>query len=407
MDAGMLCRLAEKIATPAYVFDRAVFREKALETRKIVGDGIGLCFSVKANPFLTDRYFDPLTLFDRFEVCSPGELRICMASGIPAERIVFSGLNKRLSEIEEAFACGVRLFTIESLQQLAAVSRTGEQHGEALPVLIRISADSQFGMEEAVVREIIRDRDQYPYIDIAGVHYFTGTQKKGYGIISRELSFLKEFCESVKDLYDFQIRHVEYGPGLGVEYFEDQKPGAVSVEPVLDDLRALRSVTAVTIEMGRYFAAECGYYYTKVVDCKSNEGTNYAVTDGGMNQLHYDGQVRSMKVPLHTHIKPDPAADRKYAPSAGKAAGETQRWTLCGSICSTEDVICRDAAYASLAENDLLVFRNCGAYSFMEAMSAFLSREMPQIWACTGGRDPELLRDFIYTDSLNRRMPEK
>lgn len=393
MDSEVLYGIAEKIGTPSYVFDKYTFSQRALETKKLVGDNITICYSIKANPFLIDSYYEPTTLFEKFEVCSIGELRICARCGIPAQMILFSGVNKNAEELEEAFSYGVRLFTVESFNHLKYISQIGESHEEVLPVLIRISADSQFGMDENDVKAIIKDREQYRYIDIVGIHYFTGTQKKGYNIISNELLYLKEFCETVRKTYDFEIRNVEYGLGLDVEYFEDQKPGANSVDAILSELKTLSSITKLTIEMGRYFAGTCGYYFTKIIDCKTNNGTNYAIVDGGMNQLHYDGQVRSMKVPLHTHVNM----------FKNNSTTSIKNWTICGSICSTEDIICRDVKFDNLTENDILVFRNCGAYSFMEAMSTFLSREMPQIWASSEGAELELLRDFLYTDIFNRR----
>lgn len=393
-DSELLCSIAKKIATPAYVFDKAEFRNKALDVKKRLGGNIAICYSIKANPFLVDGYFQPTSLFDKFEVCSIGELRICRNCGIPANMVLFSGVNKNVSEIEEAYSYGVRLFTIESFNHIKYISLVGEKNGDVLPVLIRISADSQFGINENEVKEIIRDRANYPHIDISGIHYFTGTQKKEYNIIAKELLFLKEFCEEVQKAYDFKIMNVEYGLGLGVVYFEDQKTGVISIDSVLLELQELSSITKLTIEMGRYFAGTCGYYFTKIVDCKTNNNTNYAIVDGGMNQLHYDGQVRSMKVPLHTHIKLKPCNTTKIK----------KNWTICGSICSTEDVICRDVEFDCLTEGDVLAFMNCGAYSFMESMSMFLSREMPQIWASTEETELELLRDFIYTESFNRRM---
>ena len=388
------CEIVKQIATPSYVFDRDAFRQRAIETRMKVGDRISLCYSIKANPFLIDGFFQPTSLFDKFEVCSLGELHICLKSGIPASMILFSGVNKYESEIEEAYSSGVRLFTIESYSHLKSICSVGNKNNETIPVLIRISADSQFGMDESDVLAIIKDRLSYPRIDILGIHYFTGTQKKGYSLIQKELEYLTSFCTDVNEQYGFEIKNVEYGLGLDVEYFVDQKPSAVSIDDVLPSLNKVSSITHLTIEMGRYFAGTCGHYYTKVVDCKTNNGTKYAIVDGGMNQLHYDGQVKSMKVPLNSHIR------------SNEASGETSldHWTICGSICSTEDVICRDVEYENLIEEDILVFNNCGAYSFMEAMSTFLSREMPQIWAYSSSNGLVLLRDFILTDSFNCRM---
>ena len=390
MTVETLKEIAGKIATPAYVFDESEFAERAKGAKEQLGPEIGICYSMKANPFLTCKNFDPCALFEKLEVCSPGELHICMHHGIPADRILFSGLNKNAREIEEAYDAGVRLFTAESRNQLKALDETGRKKNDPLQVLIRIAADSQFGMDEAEVLDAIRNREATPFLRICGVHYFTGTQKRNSSIIQKELAYLKDFCHRTEAELGFRIENVEYGPGLNVEYFEEKANSATDLKEIVPALRELATVTKVTVEMGRWFAATCGFYFTKVVDCKQNSGTNYAVADGGMNQLHYDGQIRSMKVPMHAHLSfGDPAT------------GEETKWTVCGSICSTADIICRDVAFQSLKENDILVFLNCGAYSFMESSSTFLSREMPQIWARRKDGTLELLRDFILTEQLN------
>ncbi|WP_028235560.1 diaminopimelate decarboxylase family protein [Pseudobutyrivibrio sp. MD2005] len=392
IDVEKLNSINKGIKTPSYVFDRSEFLNRAKETRGYLGEKIGICFSVKANPFLINPFFRAENAFDKFEVCSLGELHICIKNKLPVNKILYSGVNKRLEEVEFAYDSGVRLFTIESFNHLKYIEEIGKKNNDIIKVLLRISADTQFGMDEVDVIQIIKDRNSYSSIDIVGIHYFTGTQKRGYSVINREIEYLKGFCFKIHNEYGFEIRNVEYGTGLGVEYFRDQKSGAVALEEILPALLSLAEVTNLTIEMGRYFAANCGYYFTKVVDSKQNNGVNYAIVDGGMNHLHYDGQIRSMKIPFHTHIHINNKVNSEV---------KTEKWTICGSICSTEDVICRDVEYTNLLEGDILVFENSGAYSFMEAMSTFLSREMPQIWAYSFDDGLRLLRDFIFTEVFN------
>ena len=141
--------------------------------------------------------------------------------------------------------------------------------------------------------------------------------------------------------------------------------------------------------MGRFFAAPCGFYFTRVMDVKTNEGVNYAIVDGGLNQLKYDGQLQGMQIPMIAHLRPESAEAEAPAP-----------WTLCGSLCTTADVLARNVPFHQLAIGDVLVFERTGAYSVMEGMSVFLSREMPQVWLAQGD-EMTLLRDTFLTDVLN------
>lgn len=388
-------KLADQIKTPAYVFFKEDFVKRAEDTRAALGDGIGMCYSIKANPFLVDPFFEADKLFDLFEVCSPGELRICQRCGVTAGKILFSGVNKNTEEIKTAMSGGVRYFTAESMTQFSNIHSAAQDEGITADVLIRIADDSQFGMDKEEAMSLISSREDYPHVYIRGIHYFTGTQKKTSKTIVKETGFLKEFCEKVSSECGFAIEHVEYGTGLDAACFKDQTYGVTDIEEIVPCLKELSEVTDLTIEMGRFFASDCGYYFTKVVDVKKNAGTGYLIVDGGMNQLHYDGQIKGMKSPHILHISKD---DCIYESSSGSP------YTVCGSICSTEDVICAEVPFDDPAKGDILVFMNCGAYSVTEGMALFLSREMPQIQAYSEKDGPVLLRDTIETDRFNCRM---
>ena len=141
--------------------------------------------------------------------------------------------------------------------------------------------------------------------------------------------------------------------------------------------------------MGRFFAAPCGYYLTKVIDAKSNYGVNYAIVDGGLNQLKYDGQLKGMLIPQIIHLK-----DRADC-------GETAPWTLCGSLCTTEDVLTRNVSLDDLQIGDTLVFCRTGAYSVTEGMAVFLSREMPVVSVWSEKEGLTVIREMLRSDVLN------
>lgn len=109
---------------------------------------------------------------------------------------------------------------------------------------------------------------------------------------------------------------VEYGPGLYFPYFnhEDHSDTLAPLRELAPDLEALASVCELTIEMGRFFASECGTYLTRVVDTKANCGTSYAIVDGGIHHVNYLGGNMGMRVPIIAHI---PGAGRRRACAVG------------------------------------------------------------------------------------------
>ena len=270
----------------------------------------------------------------------------------------------------------------------------GVRRGRVFPLLLRVTdikGGSQFGMSEEAVFDLIRRRDEYQGVEIVGLHYFTGTAKRKAKPIEKECDYLIALTARIKAELGFTVKRIEYGTGLAVDYFSDnadaeEEERLASVAP---KLKELAEAAELTVEMGRFFAAPCGYYLTKVVDVKTNFDINYAIVDGGMNQLKYNGQLQGMQIPEILHLKDS------------EPEGEEQPWTLCGSICTTADVLARNAVFTDLEIGDVLVFCRTGAYSCMEGISTFLSRELPVIAEYSEKEGLRILRDMLYSDRLN------
>lgn len=391
MNEQTLRSIREQLGTPSYVYDLDAFCKRADMVRSYFGENVGMCFSIKANAFLLGRLPDT---FDKIEVCSPGELTICEKTGVDVSKIIFSGVNKTYEDVERAADDNVGTFTAESMLHLQLINDAAVRRGKVFPLLLRVTdikGGTQFGMEEKDVLSIIRDRKSYPGVKIVGIHYFTGTQKKRAKGIIKELDYLEELVHRVKDEMDFTIERLEYGTGLAVDYFDENADALeeARLAEIAPRLRELGEVAELTVEMGRFFAASCGYYFTKVIDAKSAYGVNYAIVDGGLNQLKYDGQLQGMQIPVILH-------QHDHAVS-----GEKEPWTLCGSLCTTNDILARNAMFDTLTIGDTLVFCRTGAYSAMEGMAIFLSREMPVIAVYSEEKGLTVLRERLYSDVFN------
>jgi diaminopimelate decarboxylase len=395
-----LKEISRNISTPAYVFSGAEFAERAEAVRDILGKDIGLCYSMKANPFLLEVLPD---VFRAVEVCSPGELEICIRRNIPGERIIYSGLNKGADDTARAVSYGAGIITAESRKHLELISRASAEAGTVSKVLVRISADSQFGIDRREAQEILKNHEAYPAIQFAGLHFFTGTQKRKPKEIVRELTFLGSYLEETRELSGLELEKVEYGTGLPAYLFIDKEINGLSdaeekelgfLREIAPSLRELAEKCELTIEMGRFFAASCGHYFTRTVDMKVNDGTGYAIIDGGSHQIRYYGQMQGMQIPFIDHIS------ENGTDSPDTQVGEALKWTVCGSLCTTADVLARNAEFRDLKEGDVLVFHKAGAYSLYECMSLFLSRDLPRIYLHDGEK-LIMCRDRMETNGLN------
>ena len=231
-------------------------------------------------------------------------------------------------------------------------------------------------------------------VTIVGIHYFSGTQKRKDAVIAKELAHLDEYLTMLRERYGFTAQHVEYGPGLNAECFRDDAEArdCALLDAAAEHIRAFGEKYPLTIEMGRFFAAPCGTFLTGVADAKCNLGVNYAVCDGGMHQVKYDGQLMGMQAPPLTLLR--------------ESADAAEPWMLCGSLCTTADVLVREAQLPPLRVGDVIALGRCGAYSVTEGVAVFLSRDMPRVALYRGG-DFTLVRDRFATDALNTcRTPE-
>lgn len=399
--------------TPYYVFDTDEFAKRAAMIRAALdckgGRRIPLCFSIKANPFLLHRLPEGL---DHVEVCSPGELEICIALGVKPESIIYSGVMKEKCDIERAVSYGAGILTCESIRHAALISEVmleciqeGAHEAEFAEtkahVILRLTSGNQFGMSLDDIEYIISHPDEFKGIAVMGIHYYSGTQKS-LRKINKDLEKIKSALTMLKDKYSFEPQLVEYGPGLCVEYFEEdwQKREIQALDEAAEVLREFAVEYPLGIEMGRFLAASCGKYYTQVKDLKSTGDANYAILDGGIHHLNYFGQRMAMQVPP-IKVYAGEVSENEEKNGVELTELPDTDYTLCGSLCTVADVLVREVKLKKLELGDVLEFGHCGAYSVTEAPALFLSRQLPAIYAYSKECGYECLREHIPAAEIN------
>lgn len=416
LDAACLTEIARAHTTPTYIFNVPAFRARLAKTRDILSSAdvnasarISMCYSMKANPFLTSAAHSE---HYKLEVCSPGELDICIAQHIPGARIVYSGVCKQPDDIRVALSYHVGVITAESPLQLEAINRVattlhaaGELAYSRVPVLLRLNAKSQFGMAQSDLEALIAARDTFPLLEFVGIHYFVGTQRKKLARQQKELAFLSNFIDELYDNYGWRAQLLEYGPGLAYPYFvdDDMSDTYAPARELAPLLQKLAQKVDICIEMGRFLASACGTYVSRIVDVKQGADSDsyYAFIDGGINHVAYLGQMMGLKCP-HIDVLPRDASSACDGSGVVNPAPARQmrRWTLCGSLCTTADVLVREFE-ASLAMGDLVAFQHIGAYSVTEAMYLFLSRTLPSVVLYYDSEHYVCVRKPIHTSSIN------
>lgn len=351
-----------------------------------------LCYAMKANPFLIAPLGEAV---DKFEVCSPGELSICIDRKVESKKVVFSGVNKGKEEIKNALKYGVGIFTIESERQFELLRQCAREEGKTIPVLLRVTSGNQFGMDWDLVRQIILHREEMPELNMRGIQYYSGTQKKQDKIVGE----METLCGYVKQLGEtgYKMEILEYGPGLGVDYFGAGEEGSpeMLLQWLRDAMDQFPDDMQLVLEMGRFLVADCGWYLTKVVDRKSNEGQNYCLVDGGIHHVNYYGQVMGARKPPVSHLRERNGNFLEVSPEA-----EAEKWNLCGSLCTVADILARNLKISEPHQDDYFLFEKIGAYSVTEGIYLFLSRDLPKVFFWQDGK-MDLIRDSHGTWEWN------
>lgn len=373
------------LKTPFYLFDTDASAAKVEALRKKMPERVKLCYAVKANPFLI-RDLEPVV--DRFEVCSPGEFRICQRTRIPMTKVVLSGVYKNpedVAHVMEQYG-GQITYTAESRAQWHAIADSAHRLDKQVKVLLRLTMGNQFGMDPQEIKAILRNPTSG--VQVEGIQFFSGTQKKAPGRIQRELDHLDDFLTELEQECGWRAGMLEYGPGLPVRYFEGEKDPAPELEEALQKgLEQMRFQGPVTLELGRYFAACSGSYVTSIVDVKTNLDRRYCIVDGGIHQVNYYGQMLATKRPPVT-VHP-------------QRSGDSEDYTICGALCTANDVLLKEFPMTDPQPGDMLVFDRTGAYSPMEGIALFLSRDLPRVALYSDRSGLRLVRESIPTDQWN------
>jgi diaminopimelate decarboxylase len=367
-----LVELAERFGTPLYVYSRATLtRHYDVFDRAFDGLEHLVCFAVKANPSMA-----LLAELGRrgagADIVSGGELFRALKAGIPAARIVYSGVGKTAAEMEQALAAGILMFNIESLQELEALSRVAVARGRTARIALRVNPDvdprthpyvatglkqSKFGIEIHTAVAAYERAAGLGGVEVIGVDCHIGSQLTELGPFTAAVERLLELVAALTDR-GFAIRYLDLGGGLGITYDAEEPPLPAEYG------RAIRAILgdggpALILEPGRNIAGNAGVLLTRVLYTKQTDEKRFVIVDAGMNDL-----LRPSLYDAHHHLVPVVDAGR-----------EPVTVDVVGPICESGDFLARGRDLPELRSGELLAAMSAGAYGFSMA-STYNSRPL-------------------------------
>ena len=207
------------IGTPFYVFDIDVLKKRINYLKSMMPSNVELCYAMKANPFVVKKIED---VIKKYEICSYGEWSIAHGLMVDGSKMVISGVYKNEEEMIDIInnKSNGEVFTVESVNQLKLLDKITKDKKVFIDCILRLTSGNQFGMTEEEIEHILNNRDEYNYLNIMGIQYFSGTQKKLERRILKELEYVDNFVKHLNDDLGFIVEELEFGPGFPVMYFE-------------------------------------------------------------------------------------------------------------------------------------------------------------------------------------------
>lgn len=367
MEDVPLADIAAAVGTPTYVYGSGEIaaRYHAL-ARACSAAPTLVCYAVKANS--SQAVLRHLArLGAGADIVSGGELQRALAAGVPADKIVFSGVGKLDDEIDAAIAAGVRSINVESAEELERVAARAGALGRSAAIALRLNPDidplthpylatglreSKFGISMADALPLARRALELPGVRLVGVGCHIGSQITDAAPFLASFERLRGAVQALREA-GAPLRQLDLGGGLGIAY----APG----DPDLDVSALGAALTAavgplgldLVLEPGRYLVGAAGVLLTRVIGRKRGDDRSFVIVDAAMNDL-----IRPALYDAFHLVVPA---------SLAAAARPAVRADIVGPVCECGDFLAKDRLVPWPEPGDLLAVLCAGAYGMSMA----------------------------------------
>ena len=367
-EAVNLSELADAVGTPFYCYSTATLeRHYRVFTEAFAGEKVLVCYAMKANS--NQSVLRTLAkLGAGADVVSGGELKRALAAGIPASKILFSGVGKTEAELRAALAADILCINVESEPELELLSRLAVETGRTARISVRVNPDvdagthakistgkseNKFGIPIAHARAVYARAAKLPGLEVTGVDMHIGSQITDLSQLEVAYRILADFVHVLR-ADGHNIAHIDFGGGLGIPYYMDREapPGpdayAAMVKRVAHNLGC-----TLMFEPGRLLVGNAGILVARVIVMKHGDGKNFVVIDAAMNDL-----IRPTLYEAHHDILPV----RQAAAGARLITAD-----VVGPICETGDYLALDRKLPEPKAGDLIAIMTAGAYGAVQS----------------------------------------
>ncbi len=399
-------QLARRFGTPLYVYSSATLLHHYQQVRDAFAElKPTICFSIKS---LGNLHICRLLASQGcgFDVTSGGELFRALKAGGDPSKIIFAGVGKSDSEIEEALRADIAAFNIESEEELTNIDHIAAAAGKVAVGALRVNPDvdpkthaktttgikrTKFGVDIDRAVEVFDRYRGLKNVRLAGIHIHIGSP---VFTIEPYVLAVQRCVRLIDELMSrgHTIEWFDMGGGFGVNVLHPEQ-----AYPIHEHARALIPLLKgkpyrIALEPGRYIAGNAGVLLTRVLYRKQSGEKNFVIVDAGMNDL-----VRPTLYEAYHHIWPTSVpTDRR----SETVAPGSEIVDIVGPVCETGDYLARDRAIPVTRRGDLLAVFTAGAYGF--SMSSNYNNRPRAAEVLVDGSNAKLIRRRETYDDLVR-----
>lgn len=353
--------LTDEYKTPLYIYDldymssRYTELKEAFRARKSI-----MAYAVKANSNLSVvKHFADMG--SGADCVSIGEVRRAFLAGIPAYKIIFSGVGKSDTELREAIERDILYINVESEAELGRVELLAKELNTTCRISIRVNPnidpkthpyistglhDNKFGVDLTTAKRMYIKANNSESLDPVGIHFHIGSQLTELKPIYEAAEIVADLVRSLQTI-KIELKFFDVGGGLGVKY--DDEVTILPYEYAQAVLSTLKGLDLTVIcEPGRFLTANAGYFVTKVLYEKQNGEKKFVVVDGAMNDL----------------LRPALYGAYHKIEAVTESKSDERAVDIVGPVCESGDFFAKDYMLPELEHNDLIVIHSAGAYGF-------------------------------------------
>ena len=397
MKPEVLQQLATEFGSPLYVYDaeKIASQYQRLTNAFNKVDRFKVHYAVKALSNITVlKYLK--SLGSALDTVSIQEVQLGLHAGFDPKDIIYTPNGVSMEEIENVATLGVQI----NIDNLSILEQFGTKH-PTIPVCIRINPhvmaggnanisvghiDSKFGISIHQLPHILRIIENTK-MHINGIHMHTGSDILDVEVFLYVAEILFQTAKHFPEL-DF----IDFGSGFKVPYKKGdietnvEEFGRKLTKRFLAFEKEYGRPLTLAFEPGKFLVSEAGYFLAKVNVVKQTTSTVFAGIDSGFNHL-----IRPMLYGAQHHIE-----------NISNPKGKERYYSVVGYICET-DTFASNIRLTEIHENDILCFKNAGAYCFSMA-SNYNSRLKPAEVLWKDGKGHLIRERETFDDILKNQV---